>query len=635
MKPSSTTEQEKYILTSSIFKWSKSVQDPNLQRYLRIALKLYVLEALGFKTRDMKPNEFANFCGKLTVQKMMKQLEKFVEKNSNSSQEENSETSLPSPKENLKACILNAFDQQFEVAVGLGLVKQSTKHNYRSAVGRFGEYLPQQTWWKEVFPPQMPEFIPQCPKPVKKETRPQGENYRLLLEEFSPHLVKQLEEYKEFRLTGGKKVKMEDSWKNRELSIKPFQRPKMMKTNETNVKRELNDISRFLGWYVRISGHHNKKIELELIMNIEILHEYIIWLTEERRCFHSSGLQILKVAIAVTKFFNYNTSKRRNWSDIDLIMKLQSFQSCCREEYIKEKKESLESKWEKKELTHPEARKILQYLRDCCAENSSKASHIPGKRIKGKKRSTSAIVWSWQVYLIVKTFVFLPVRQQEVRQLKFGETLFRKIDKKGHPYYETKITEHKNKSKTGKTRKYKLSGILVTELDAWINIWRPKAVEAVQTLENWLKFANYEIRDVERLQQCIEMAKQGYTHRNVKNIQKYIERLETELLGLKNRIEAWPSAKANLEDNSLFFMIGKKYPQSFGKPLSTREVHSLVTISVSKATTALFGEPRWTNPHAFRHIAAKHVRKNNGDTKKLAGLMGHSEAQGDEYANGT
>ena len=80
-------------------------------------------------------------------------------------------------------------------------------------------------------------------------------------------------------------------------------------------------------------------------------------------------------------------------------------------------------------------------------------------------------------------------------------------------------------------------------------------------------------------------------------------------------------------------MIGKRYLQSFGKPLSTREVHSLVTISVSKATTALFGEPRWTNPHAFRHIAAKHVRKNNGDTKKLAGLMGHSEAQGDEYAN--
>jgi hypothetical protein len=159
--------------------------------------------------------------------------------------------------------------------VGLGLVKQSTKHNYRSAVGRFGEYLPQQTWWEELFPPQMPEFIPQCPKPVKKETRPQGEDYRLLLEEFSPHLVKQLEEYKEFRLTGGKKVRMEDSWRNRQLSVKQFQRPKMMKTNETNVKREVNDVSRFLGWYVRIEGHYNEKIELELIMNIELLDKYI------------------------------------------------------------------------------------------------------------------------------------------------------------------------------------------------------------------------------------------------------------------------------------------------------------------------------------------------------------------------
>jgi integrase len=314
-------------------------------------------------------------------------------------------------------------------------------------------------------------------------------------------------------------------------------------------------------------------------------------------------------------------------------MELQSFQNYCHEEYIKEKKPSLEPKWEKKELTHLEARKVVQYLRDCCAENSSKASHIPGKRIKGKKRSTSAIVWSWQVYLIVKILVFLPVRQQEIRQLKLGETLFRKIDEKGHPYYEAKITEHKNKSKTGRDRKYKLPSILTADLDAWIDIRRPKAVEAVQTLESWLEFFNDEIEDVEWLQQRIEMAKQGYTKTKVKDIQKYIKSLETQLISLKKRIEAWSSAKANLaEHKSLFFMMGKSHTQGFGKPFTGSSLYSLVTTAISKATTALYGVPYYTNPHALRHIAAKHIRKNNGDAKRLANLMGHSETQGDEYA---
>jgi integrase len=230
--------------------------------------------------------------------------------------------------------------------------------------------------------------------------------------------------------------------------------------------------------------------------------------------------------------------------------------------------------------------------------------------------------------------VYLPVRQQEIRQLQLGESLFRKIDEKGKPYYIAKITQHKNKSKTGKNRQYKLPDILTADLDDWINIWRPKAFEAVETLENWLKFFGHDLKDVERLQQRIEMAKQGYTEPRVKDIQKYIEGLEARLVALKNRIDAWPSAKANLlKNDKLFFIQGSRHLQSFGKPLNVGNVHARVKTAISKATTALFGEPRWTNPHALRHIAAKHIRMIKGDTKALAELMGHSEVQGDEYAN--
>ncbi|MBW4548120.1 MAG: hypothetical protein KME25_27315 [Symplocastrum torsivum CPER-KK1] len=627
MKPDSITEQDKHTLASLFYKWEKHIQNPNLSKYLRIAFKLYVLEVLGFKTRDMKPNEFAKLCDNLTLQKLMEHLEKFTEKNS--SKEENLEISPPSPKENLKACLLNAFDQEFEAAVALGRVQRSTKHNYRSAVGRFGEYLPQQIWWKELFPQQMPQFIPPRPKKVEKETRPQGEDYGLPLEKFPPHLIKQLEEYKEFRLTGGKKVRTEASWRSKQQ----YKKPKITTINELTLKKELGGITRFFGWCVHIEGHSSETLKLDLITDIELLEYYLSWLVEERKCYHSSGVMMLGVAIAVAKWLNYNKSERRNWSDIDLIMELQGFQSYCSEEYKNERRQYLQSKWEKKELTHSQLREVIQYLRDCCAENSGRVSRLTGKRVKNEKRSTLAIVWSWEIYLIVKILVFLPVRQQEIRQFKLGETLFRKIDEKGHPYYEAKITQHKNKSRTGRDRKYKLPSILTADLDAWVDIWRPKAVEAVQTLENWLEFFNHEIEDVERLQQRIEMAKQGYTETKVKDIQKYIENLETGLLGLEHRIEAWSSAKANLEEhNSLFFMIGKSHPQSFGKPFTIIDLWSLVTGAIAKATTALYGVPYYTHPHALRHIAAKHIRKLKGDTKALAELMGHSETQGDEYA---
>ncbi|MBD1806310.1 hypothetical protein H6F98_12720 [Microcoleus sp. FACHB-SPT15] len=627
MKPDSITEQDKHTLASLFYKWEKHIQNPNLSKYLKIAFKLYILEASGFKTKDMKSNEFANFCDKLTLQKLMKHLEKFTEKSS--SKEENLEIYPPSPKENLKACLLNAFDQQFEAAVALGLVKPSTKHNYRSAVGRFGEYLPQQIWWKELFPQQMPEFIPPRPKKVERDRRSAGEYYGLPLEEFPPHLDQQLDDYKDFRLTGSKKVRRENSWASRQQS----KRPKITIISESTLERELNIIVRFLGWYVHIENHSIESLELDLITDIELLENYISWLVEERKCCHSSGVAMLGVAIAVAKWLNYNKSERRNWSDIDLIRNLQGFQNYCNENYKNEKRQYLQSKWENKELTHSQLREVIQYLRDCCAENCGYVSHLTGKRIKGNKRSNLEIIRSWQVYLIVKILVFLPVRQQEIRQLKPGETLLRKKDEKGHPYYEARITHHKNKTRTGRDRIYKLPNILTADLDAWIDILRPKAFEAVQTKESWLEFAGYKIEDVERLQQRIEMAKQGVTERKLEDIQKYIKSLETRLLSLKKRIKAWSSAEANLtEHKSLFFMMGKTYPKSFGKPLSVHGVYSLVTTAIAQATTMLYGEPCWTNPHALRHIAAKHIRKLRGDTKALAELMGHSETQGDEYA---
>jgi len=634
MEESAITNKDKYTLIFSITRWGKSIEDPNLLKYLRIALKLYVLEGLGFKTKDMKPKEFANFCDKLTLQKFMKQLEKFAEKDS--SKDEKPETSLLSPKENLKACVLEVFDQQFEAALAVELVKESTKHNYRSATGRFCEFIVQQTWWEELFPPQMPEFIPKHPGLAKKKiTYKKLDNYGLPIDKWPAHAVKQLEEYKEFRLTGGKKALFQGAWKRNGESAGQTSRPKLSAIAPSTFEQEKKALTLVFGWYVHIQGARVDQLDLELLTDANLLARYTYWCTKERGRSHQTGVRAASVGIAIAQWKNINKSSRRNWSDIEVIQELRDFRSYCNEEYQEEKKKFEEEKWKHKELTHPEARQVVQYLRSCCATHQGTVARSTGKHIKSNARPLSAVVWAWQVYLIVKILVYLPVRQQEVRQYELGKTLFRKLDAKNRPYYEVIITEHKNKARTGKNRKYKLPSILTADLDAWINVWRPKAVEAVQSLPAWLEFKGFKPEKLEILQQRLDAAKRGEFERKVNNPQKYIENLETRILGIRGIIAAWETARTNVtNNNSLFFSFGSgNYFNTFGQPLAVDSVWSLVITAISKATLALFGEARWTNPHALRHIAAKHVRLLQKDTKGMAAAMGHSEEQADKYAN--
>ncbi len=224
----------------------------------------------------------------------------------------------------------------------------------------------------------------------------------------------------------------------------------------SSFQQEKNAITLVFGWYIHIQGARVEQLDLELLTDANLLARYTYWCIKERGRSHHTGVQAALVGIAIAKWKNINKSKRRNWSDIEVIQELRNFKNHCNEQYQEKKKKFEDEKWKDKELTHPEARQVVQYLRSCCATHGGKVSQSTGKRIKGKARHLSAVVWSLQVYLIVKTFVYMPVRQQEVRQYELGKTLFRKLDAKGRPYYQVIITEHKNKSKTGKDRNYKL-----------------------------------------------------------------------------------------------------------------------------------------------------------------------------------
>ena len=87
-------------LQSKEFQQSK---DPNLSKYLRTALKLYVLPGIDPKTKHLSPKEIAAYSAKLNAKRL---------KNA-----------------------LSLFDEQFALALDAGKTSKATKGNYRSALG--------------------------------------------------------------------------------------------------------------------------------------------------------------------------------------------------------------------------------------------------------------------------------------------------------------------------------------------------------------------------------------------------------------------------------------------------------------------------------------------------------------------
>lgn len=347
---------------------------------------------------------------------------------------------------------------------------------------------------------------------------------------------------------------------------------------------------------------------------------------------------MLDTSVPFAKLLNYEKSFRRDWSDIPIIFDLQDLHCEYREQYELEKNERGEEKWAHKEMTHEEARMIVRYLYECCARQIRHVEILADdtRRIGTRTRPSSSVVHAWQIYFIVKILVFCPVRQQEIRNLEIGKTIFRKVDEQGNPYYVVVLTEHKNFSKTGKIRHYKLPKIITKDLDVWLNVWRPVIEDAVKSPEAWLKFWGRKPNELEQTKQRIEAAKQGKVSVHVKiPLERRIQNLQKVARGLEHRIAALDICRKNLEShNCMFLLLPNTEPESYGKPIHQRSLHGMVVAAVAKASKALFGDERvlWTNPHAFRHIADKHVRSIKGDVKTFDTYIGHSEKMGNEYA---
>jgi hypothetical protein len=566
----------------------KAKNNSDLVKKLKRALKLI---AMGFNPdlTEMKTQAFESFCITTTV-------------------------------DQLKDAIA-IFDRVFDAAVAAGQVSVNTRRTYRWPLCQFLLWMEKQIWYQELFPEPIDKPMPPY-KGVQRNSEPRIRIPYAVKEE--QLLAPQAQELNDFRIF----------WTKPGREAKRMRRGAEPVRNSTCERVKIQAILSFYGYCIH-QGYKPEELSLKLMTDMDLVEKCIDWLVDFRGCTHSIGIRMSQTAISVAKFLVQTQSgnqilgrQRRNWSDISVVEDFRDLSKECQDDYRKQKKRNEENKWADKELSHQEARQVVHYLmmyRSLCYANK-------------RGRHLSAVWWDWQRYLGVKFLVYSPVRQEELRQLEFGKTLFRRVDASGNPYYEVRYPpdKHKNGSKTHRSRHYRLPSVLTQDLDDWLNEWRPKIEVALQSLDNWLAFWNHDSEKMDRLHQTLLDAKQGKVHKNVKvSTEQYILNLEKKIKALQQRINSWEVAKANCASHScVFLMLGsRKHPESFGKPFDEENFWSMITNAVGFATQALFDEPRWTNPHGFRHIADKQVRKTNrGQQSTFDRFIGHSEQMGDAYA---
>ncbi|MEB3161379.1 MAG: hypothetical protein VKL20_07960 [Synechocystis sp.] len=593
-----------YTLSYALKAWENSAKarqvGTSFNKNLSIVLRFYVIPGLDPEIEILKPKELTEYA-KLVPLAMLRQS-------------------------------LKIFKEQSDFAITTGKLSPKTRNNYQSCLSQFMAWIEQQVWWKEQsteIPEVAPFRIVAKKKPVKKKLP----GYGLRQDELPDTLKQEIEEFQLFRSTGGKSLRRSRRNERRE-GERRGSRPKLNPAKSSTLKKELESILRFLGWLKNTYPEEN--LSLTLLTNIRLIDEFVYWVVTERKCSYSTAADMTATGIAIAKWQNYTSCSRRDWSDIPLILDLQDLQSEYSEIYDREKQKNQVEKWSQKELSHEEARHVVQYLAQLCAPQYGK--HDPKTRefLKHGNRAISTVISAWQTYIIVKILVYCPVRQEEIRNLILGETLFRHTDDDGQPYYVVKLKEHK-RSRTAKNRNYRLPSVLTADFDLWITKWHPILKESVQDVNKWMELWGCPIDKMERMQKRLSDARKGIVSERVQQpIEDYIQQEEVRVQGVLNRYEAFDIVKQNLEShNYLFFVMGEGQATAFGTPHTVTSIWQLVTGAISQATTALYGEAKWTNPHALRHIAEKHIRLLNKSDKleTFATLIGHSKEMGDEYAN--
>jgi hypothetical protein len=607
---------------------TKSVRNTRLVNFLKTAFKIYILPSLGHEfVSQLSSSDFSTFCYEIDI------IDLRIEE------------------------VIEIFDKAFDARVKAGNVSEQTKRNYRSALGKFFGWLQAQSWYIEQIEPPKPQIRPKkaCQKRTPVRAYSENQFYGLKEEELTLEIQLDLKKCEEFwsqdshtaNLTSialeqtvntqsDRKTQRLKQVKEEVSQVACLTKPVFTKLSESTWSRKKAELLRFLGWCVNIEGHDIKELSLELLTRKSFYRDYIAWLIKERNCGTSVGLLVLEVSISIAKYQTFKESKTVDWSDIALVEFLRKesglFRKLSKEEQVLGQRE----KWKNKEVSHQQAIEIANHLYQLCAPKTLVNTTKNGRKYqKKRKRRLSAIVGDWQTYLITKILVYAPVRQEEIRKLRIGSTLKLIEDSQGIVRYAVKIKEHKNAHISGKPRYYPLPQILTEDISTWINEIRPLAIDAPATLDSWLAFWDHSTKKISNLENSIQRAEAEETPD-----EKYCQSLRYKHRGIKNRLEAWETAKHNAKNcDHLFFSLGNTYPNKFCSSFEEMRSHSnlsvMITRAIGSATLTLFGKAKFLNPHGFRNIAAKHLRTigRSEDKEAFSAFLGHSVEIDDDYAD--
>ena len=612
----------KKSLGSAISIWSRArdVRSKSSVKHLRTAFKSYILPEKGYAfVTQLSAEEFTDFCHELDLLNF-------------------NETE-----------ILEIFDKAFSSRVDAGKVSVNTKGNYRSALRRFFRWLRSQSWYKETLVLPVPESCPKRVYAIKLPPREyEGPRFYGLKEKDLPEKIRhELDSYEFFWNQDSQITNLDhfvsiteetNSSDTKALRLRKAKdeihlgviqvRPTIHKIAKSTLESRRRCVRSFLGWCINIEGYSIDEVSLDWIVRRAFYLDYVDWLIQKRGCGYVAGENLLLVSLSIAKYQTFHNSSKDDWSDIPLVQfiqhKLNEFRELSKQEYVSKQEE----RWLHKELSHQQAREVVEYLYQFC---SPRLSYFSNGVQYTRKRHVSAFVANWQIYLIVKFLVYAPVRQEELRKLMLSTTLRLVQDAQGISRYAVKIKDHKRSTTTGKPRYYPLPRFLTKDIATWIEEIRPLAINTVSTLDGWLSFWEHSPDKLTRLQQKIQLIEST----DILD-EKSLRILKNNLRGVQGKVNAWSIAKQNAEScDYLFFTLGSTYPAVFCRPWRANTLSSLVTLAVSGATKALYGEAKYLSPHGFRNTGAKHLRKIGRDKDKEAfsALLGHTVEIDDEYAN--
>ncbi len=386
---------------------------PQRIKMLRATLRQHILHHYGFKQSQLRDN-LEDCLAQVPLQIFLKDAPQLIE-------------------------VLRAAKVQNNLS-------DATFRNYYSVLRSFFEWIHQQAWYPALVPSQQAKYAPQL-SIGKTLTQAQKGRRQLntypysLKEEKLPTKVKEhLEQLHAF-------------WTGERVSERK-ENPIREQTFNSYKKHILS----FLGWCHRIQGHSLDKVGLTEISDIEKIKDFIDWGIKERKNSYGWAINIAQSMIVVAKW-QHRHRANSDWSDVNQVLELLEYTKSLRHKYqqeISQKKESVEQA----NLTSIECQKIIEYLRQCCAERGS----------SGTRRSEIAILRSWQHYMIVALMVCFPLRSKEIQELELSKSLFRQSD---NSWTVLNTAQYKMGSQP-ENRQYKITGQLAEDLDTWISIWRPK-----------------------------------------------------------------------------------------------------------------------------------------------------------------